>query len=229
MNLLTHHGLHNIDDERWNLYGQFTSILSWKLPFQAQYTNLDGSTNSLSPNFEQSFTGSFTLFFGLKLWRGGELYFVPEVIAERPLSKLHGIGGAIQNFELQKGGTETPQVYVARAYLRQTHGLGGERLTKSSDPMQLATVVDSRRLVLTIGNFSILDVFDRNSVTGDPRQTFFNEAFMTYSSWDFPSNARGYSWGGTAELYWDDWALRIGRITPPKNPNQLAVDFRFWK
>jgi hypothetical protein len=98
-----------------------------------------------------------------------------------------------------------------------------------SNPMQLATAVDSRRLVLTAGNFTILDVFDRNSVSWDPRQTFFNMAFMTYSSWDFPSDARGYSWGATAELYWDEWALRIGRITPPQNPNQLQTDFRIWK
>ena len=39
---------------------------------------------------------------------------MPEVIAERPLSNLHGLGGAIQNFELQKGGSETPQIYQAR-------------------------------------------------------------------------------------------------------------------
>jgi high affinity Mn2+ porin len=229
MNILAQRGYHNIDDERWNLYGQLTFISGWKTPFGASYTNAGGSTNSLSPDSETSFTGSFTLFFGARTWRGGEGYFVPEVIAERPLSHLHGIGGAIQNFELQKGGAETPHIYVARVYLRQTLDLGGERVTKSSDPMQLATVVGGRRLVLTLGNFSILDIFDRNGVTGDPRRTFFNMAFMTYASWDFPSNSRGYSWGGTAELYWDDWALRIGRITPPKEPNQLAVDFRIWK
>jgi hypothetical protein len=95
--------------------------------------------------------------------------------------------------------------------------------------MQLGTVVDARRLVITAGNFTILDVFDRNSVSGDYRQNLINMAFMTYSSWDFPSDARGYSWGGTAELYWDDWAFRLGRITPPKNPNQLAIDFRLLK
>jgi high affinity Mn2+ porin len=229
MNLLAHHGLHDIDDERWNAYGQLTYISSWKRSFEAPYTNANGSTNSLLPSSERSFSGSFTLFLGLKLWHGGEAYLVPEVISERALSGLHGIGGAVQNFELQKGGSESPTAYVARAYLRQTIGLGGESLGKTSDPMQLATTVDRRRLVLTVGNFSILDVFSKNSVTGDPRQTFFNIAFMTYSAWDFASNARGYSWGGTAELYWDDWVLRAGRITPPKNPNQLAVDFRIWK
>ena len=235
MNLLSRNGLHDIDHETWNVYGQLTYISSWKRPFKAPYTNTDVNANvsagtySLLPTAERSFTGTFSLFFGLKLWRGGEAYFVPELIAERPLSGLHGIGGAIQNFELQKTGSATPQLYRARLFLRQTFGLGGEHVVKSSDPLQLGTVVDSRRLVLTAGNFTILDVFDRNSVTGDPRQTFLNMAFMTHAAYDFTSDARGYSWGGTAELYWDDWALRYGRITPPQNPNQLATDFRLWE
>jgi hypothetical protein len=225
MNLLAHRDLHDIDQESWNAYGQFTYISSWKLPFSAAYTNANGSINSLLPDAERSYTGSATLFLGLRLWPGGEAYFVPEAIAEVPLSQLRGIGGAIQNGELQKTGSPTPQVYRARTYLRQTIGFGGDHVVKTSDPMQLGTVVDSRRLVLTAGNFTILDVFDRNSVTGDYRQNLINMAFMTYSSWDFPSDARGYSWGGTAEVYWDDWALRIGRITPPQNPNQLPIDF----
>ena len=229
MNLLSRSGWHNIDDESWNAYGQFTYISSWQRAFSAPYTNANGSTNSLLPEAARSFTGSFTLFFALRLWKGGEAYLVPEVISEQPLSGLHGIGGAIQNFELQKTGSTTPQLYRSRTYLRQTFDFGGEPVVKTSDPMQLAATVTSRRLVFTLGNFTILDVFDRNSVSWDPRQTFLNMAFMTYASWDFPSDARGYSWGGTAELYWDDWALRIGRITPPQNPNSLAIDFRIWK
>jgi hypothetical protein len=226
---MSRHGLHDIHDEAWNVYGQFTYISSWKPSFKAPYTNAGGSTNSLVPNAERSFTGTFTLFFGLRLWPGGEAYFVPEVIAERPLSNLRGIGGSIQNFELQKGGSETPQLYRARTFLRQTINLSGTPVEKSSDPLQLAATVTKRRVVLTAGNFTILDVFDRNNVTWDPRQTFLNMAFMTHSSWDFPSDARGYSWGATAELYLDDWALRVGRITPPQNPNQLAIDFRLWR
>ena len=229
MNVLAHAGLHDIKDERWNAYGQFTYISSWKLPFAAPYTNANGSINSLAPDRERSFTGSFTVFAGLRLWPGAEAYVAPEIISERALSQLRGIGGSIQNFELQKTGGETPQLYRSRTFLRQTIGLGGGHVERASDPLQLATVDEKRRLVLTAGSFTILDVFDKNSVTWDPRQTFLNMAFMTHASWDFPSDARGYSWGGTAELYWDDWAVRLGRITPPQNPNQLAVNFNLTK
>ena len=185
MNLLSQHGLHNLDDETWNLYGQFTYISSWKLPFQAPYTNANGSINSLVPDHERD--------------------------------------------RHQKTGSETPQIYRARLFLRQTFGFGGHDVVKTSDPMQLGTVVKSRRLVLMAGNYTFLDVFDRNNVTWDPRQTFFNMAFMTHAAWDFMADARGYSWGGAVELYWDEWALRFGRMAPPQHPNILPIDLQIWK
>jgi hypothetical protein len=226
MNLMAHQGLHELTDESWNAYGQYTYISSWKLPFSAPYTNANGSVNSLVPDAERSFTSSFTLFFGARLWKGGEVYFVPEAIAERGLSNLRGIGGSIQNFELQKTGSETPQLYRSRTYLRQTFDLGGEPQEKTSDPMQLATVVDSRRIVLWGGTFTALDVFDRwTTIPSDPRRSFLNMAFMTHSAWDFAADARGYSFGGAAELYWDDWAMRVGRMAPPQDPNVLALDY----
>lgn len=226
MNILSNAGLHDIGNERWNAYGQFTYISSWKPAFRAAYTNLNGSPNSLSPDFERSFTGSATLFAGVRLWRGAEIYLVPEVIAERPLSGLRGLGGAIQNFELQKTGGEGPALYRSRLFFRQTFNFGGTKIEKPSDPMQLGATVDSRRLTITLGNFSIIDFFDRNSFTSDPRKMFLNMVFMTYAAYDFASDARGYSWGAVAELYWDDWALRIGRASPPSRPNQLEVGLR---
>ena len=228
MNLLSDNGLHDVNDERWNAYGQFTWISSYKAPFSARYTQLNGTPNSLSKDGEHSFTGTFTVFLGVKLWSGAEAYYVPELLSEKPLSNLKGLA-AIQNFELQKGGTSTPQIYRSRTYIRQSIGFGGHPVVKTSDPMQLGTVVDSRRLVLTAGNFSILDFLDKNTFSGDLRRQFFNMVFLTYNAYDFASDARGYSWGGVAELYYDDWALRFGRITPPIEPNTLHQEFRIYK
>jgi high affinity Mn2+ porin len=226
MKVLAARGLHDIENESWNAYGQFTYISSWKPRFPALYTNANGSINSLIPDPERSFTGTATLYLGVRLWRGGEAYLAPEVLSEHPLSELKGLGGAIQNFELQKGGGETPELYRSRAFVRQTFGFGGQRVVKESGQLQLGTVYDSRRLVFIVGNFSILDFFDKNAFDIDPRQGLFSLPFLTYAAYDFASDARGYSYGGVAEFYWDDWAVRLGRITPPKNPNQLPVGFR---
>ncbi len=230
MKVLADHEKHNLENERWNAYGQFTYIYGAQSAFRAPYTNLNGSINSLTPRPDQSYTGSSTLYLGARLWKNGQAYFVPELIAEKPLSQLRGLGSSIQDFELQKSGSETPVVYVSRIFLRQTVNLGGQEVTEESSPLQLGKTGDrSRRIVFVAGNFSILDFFDKNAFNIDPRRGLYNIAFLTYAAYDFASNARGYSWGAVSELYWDNWAVRYGRITPPKNPNQLPVDFRILK
>jgi len=229
MKLLAEHGKHNIEDENWNAYGQFTYISVWKPAFPALYTNANGSTNSLLPNAERTFTGSATLYLGARLWKGGEAYIVPELLSERPLSQAKGLGGTIPDFEVVKGGSETPKLYLSRSYLRQTFGFGGGKVVKESGQQQLGKAYDSRRLVLAVGDFSILDFFDKSAFDIDPREGFFNLGFVTYTAYDFAANARGYTWGAVSEFYWDSWAVRFGRFAPPKNPNQLPIDFRLLK
>ncbi|HEY0466547.1 MAG TPA: carbohydrate porin [Polyangiaceae bacterium] len=226
MQVLADAGKHDLQHERWNAYGQFTYISSWKAPFSAAYSNLNGSNHSLSPSSEHSFTATATLFVGVALWRGAEVYVVPEMISSRPLSGLVGLGASIQNFELQKQGSLTPSVYLSRVFLTQTLNLGGSRVPRDSGPMQLGTSFDSRRLVFVLGNFSILDFFDRNSVVGDPRRQFLSMAFLSHGAYDFAADSRGYTIGGLVELHYDDWALRAGRFAVPKEPNQLALDHR---
>ncbi len=226
MNWLTDQGLHNMKEEAWNAYGQFTYISSYQSAFPAAYTNLNGSTNSLLPSASRSYTGTATLYLGTRLWHGAEAYVVPELIAEEALSNLKGLGSVIQNFELQKSGSKDPRVYLSRAYIRQTFGFGGKPVQLSSDPMQLGATVDSRRLVVTAGNFSILDFFDKNTFSGDLRKQFDNMAFLTYAAYDFAADARGYTIGLVTEYYYDDWALRLGHILPPADPNQLPLSFK---
>ena len=222
-------GQHDVHDETWNLYGQLTTIGFYKPSFRAAYTDLNGSNSSLKPNAETSFTQTLTFFFGLRLRPGTELYIVPEEISETTLSNLKGLGGATENFELQKVGALTPALYRARLFVRQTFGFGGQSIELPSGQMQLGENVDSRRLVFTLGNFSALDVFDKNNVIGDLRKSFFDEAFMTYPAWDFPADARGYSVGAAAELYWDQWAVRLMRLMPPVEPNSQTLDFQPFK
>lgn len=229
MNELAARGLHDLKNETWNAYGQLTFINSWKSNFPAKYTNLNGSPNSLLPGQERSFTGSATFFLGLKLWDGGEVYAVPEIISERPLSDLKGLGSVIQNFELQKSGGQQPTTYLSRLFIKQTFGFGGEKQLVTSDPMQLGSTVDSRRLVLRVGNFSILDFFDKNSFSGDLRRQFNNMAFLSYAAYDFAADARGYTWGLVAEYIHDDWSLRFAHAAVPEDPNQLPIDTRIFK
>jgi hypothetical protein len=226
MNYLAGRGLHGLTDERWNAYGQLTYIHQYKPAFSARYTNLGGSPHSLLPTAESSFTISATIYAGLALWRGAEAYVAPEIISLRAFSELRGLGGAVQNFELQKSGSEWPTLYPSRFYLRQTFNLGGNPVARDSNPLQLGNTTTTRRLTIMLGKFSVLDVMDKNSYASDLRRQFLNMAFLTHMAYDFAADARGYAMGGLIEYTHGNFAIRFARMTPPKHPNQLAIDYR---
>ena len=115
MKVLAQHDLHDIEHESWNAYGQFTYISSWKPNFNARYTNANGSINSLLPIAARSFTGTATLYLGVRLWKGAEAYFVPEVISEVPFSQLKGPGRSHPEFRTAEGrGRDAADLSFAR-------------------------------------------------------------------------------------------------------------------
>jgi hypothetical protein len=107
MKLLSDEGLHDMANESWNAYGQFTYVTNWKLAFPADYTNLNGSPNSLLPAAERSFTGTATIYLGVRLWSGAEAYLVPEVISELPFDQpAPKIVARLQSRSTSPGGVE---------------------------------------------------------------------------------------------------------------------------
>ena len=154
---------------------------------------------------------------------GGELYVNPEAAQGVPLSGLTGLGG-FTNGEIARTAGPTLKLYRARLFLRQTWGMGGEQQVVESDANQLAGVVDQRRWVLTAGNLSVIDIFDDNAYSHDPRTQFLNWSLFTHGAYDFAADARGYSWGVALEWYRDAWAVRAGRFIQPRQPNQQQLD-----
>ncbi len=229
MRTLSDHGLHDMKDERWNIYAQGTYISQWQPAFAAAYSNLNGTPNSLKNSAANSFTGTVTPTIGVKTWQGAAFYYAPEMIAESPLSNLKGLGGSIQDFELQKTGSESATWYTSRAYFKQTFSLGGMTSDLASAPMQLAGTVTSRRIVISAGRLSVLDIFDKNTYAGDLRHQFFNMAFMANGAYDFAADARGFSQGLAAEWYYDNWAVRAGRFAIPVTPNVLNMDYHIFE
>ncbi len=198
---------------------QATYVWQSKRPFGAAYSG----AHSLSADREKSYSFTATAFLGARPWAGGELYFNPEVAQGVPLSHLTGMGG-FSNGEIARVSGPDPTLYRARLFLRQTWGLGGESESVEADNNQFAGKIDKRRLVLTAGNFSVLDLFDDNAYSHDPRTQFLNWSLMTHGAYDYAADARGYSWGMVVEYFHDDWALRAGRFIQPKEPNQQSLD-----
>lgn len=210
--------------EDWNAKFQATYVWQDKRPFSAAYSG----ANSLSADKEQSYSFTASAALGFRPWAGGELYFNPEAAQGVPLSNLTGLGG-FTNGEIARSSGPTLTAYRARLFLRQTWGMGGEQEAVESAANQLAGNVDKRRWVLTAGNLSVLDVFDGNANSHDPRTQFLNWSLMTHGAYDYAADARGYSWGVALEWYHDDWVVRAGRFIQPKEPNQQALDPRIFQ
>ena len=203
---------------------QATYVWQGKSPFGAPYSG----PHSLSPDREKSYSFTATAALGTRTWTGGEVYFNPEVAQGVPLSGLTGLGG-FTNGEIARTSGPNPTFYRARLFARQTWGFGGGSESVQSDANQLAGSVDRRRLVLTAGNLAVLDIFDDNRFSHDPRTQFLNWSLMTHGAYDYAADARGYSWGFALEYFHDASTLRAGRFIQPKEPNQLALDPRVFK
>ena len=207
------------EPESWNAHLQATYVWQRKPSFSAAYSG----PNSLTTDRERSYSFTATAFFGARLWRGGELYFNAEGAQGIPLSNLTGFGG-FTNGEMARSSGPDLRIYRARFFLRQTWDGGGEQTPVESGANQLAGTHDSRRWVLTAGNLSVLDLFDGNAYSHDPRTQFLNWSVMTHGAYDYAADARGYSWGVALEWYHDEWAVRGGRFIQPIDPNGQKLD-----
>jgi high affinity Mn2+ porin len=207
--------------EQWNVHGQSTYVWQTKPAFNARYDGL----NSLSTAAEKSYSFTATAALGLRLGPDTELYFDPELSQGVALSGLVGLSG-FTNGELAKTSGANPTLYRARLFVRHTIGLGGERTAVESASNQLAGQQNSRRVVLTAGALSLLDLFDANRFAHDPRTQFMNWALMTHAAYDFAADSRGYTYGVAAEYFGDGWSARAGRFALPREPNGLPLDGR---
>ena len=207
-------------EENWN--AKFQTTYNWqKHPaFSAAYSG----PNSIITSAEEMYTFSATALLGFRPWKGGEIYLNEEVVEGVPFStNLVGLGG-FTNGEITRAGGTTPVLYQQRLFLRQTWNNGGGTERIESGLNQLAGSLDKNRFVLTIGNFSTLDVFDPNTYAKDPRTQFMNWGNWTYAAYDYAADARGFGWGFATEWNFDNWALRFARMSGPKEPNILPAD-----
>jgi hypothetical protein len=164
-------------EEAWNAHVQTTYIWQQKAAMNAPYSGL----NSLRAQAGKSYSFSATAALGWRAWAGGELYLNPELVQGVPLSNLSGLGG-MSNGERQKTGGPNLTLYRARFFLRQTWSLGGEKEGVESDFNQLAGMLDRRRIVVSVGNLALNDLFDNNAFAHDGRTQFMNWALMTHGA-----------------------------------------------
>jgi high affinity Mn2+ porin len=75
---------------------------------------------------------------------------------------------------------------------------------------QFAGTQTADRLVLTVGRFAIVDIFDTNKYANNPKTDFLNWSVINAGTFDDAGDAGGYTYGGAAEWYQGRWTLRAG-------------------
>ena len=203
----------------WEIHGQTTFIYQGYAPFPALYSG----PNSLPPEGQSRETWTVSAFLGVRLWDGGEFYFNPELLQGFGVADTTGAAG-YPNGEAQKSNFPYPRFNASRLFVRQTIGLGGEREKVDSDYGQLAGEYDINRVTLQVGKYSVKDIFDGNAYANDPRLDFLNWSIWASGAFDYPADRLGLSWGLTAELNRQSWAVRAGYFLVPYVSNANTFD-----
>jgi high affinity Mn2+ porin len=201
---------------------QFTDLTQFHPAFHSSYQG----ANSLDPGARGDATNDLTVYLGARLWRGAEVWADPEVDQGFGLSNTLGVAG-FPSGEAYKVGENSPYLRLQRLFLRQTIDLGGAAEAVEADINQLAGRRSADRLVLTVGKFSVGDVFDSNRYAHDPRADFMNWTVIDTGTFDYAADAWGYTYGAAAEWYRGDWTLRGGLFDLSDVPNSKMLDAKF--
>ena len=211
-----------------NFHGQSTFVWQGYPAIRSPYTgpfSLPGSGLGRE-------TFDTTLFAGIRLWQGAELWITPEIDQGFGFADTHGAAG-FPSGESYKLGSSYPYVRMHRGFLRQTIDLGGEVEKVDADISQFAGTRTANRLVLTIGKFAIVDIFDTNRYANSPKTDFLNWSLINAGTFDYAGDGWGYTYGAAAEWYQDSWTLRAGifdlSATPAggNSPNGGVLDSTF--
>lgn len=207
----------------FKVWGQSTFIFQGYPPFQAPYSG----ANSFDPGGQSRETWTSSLFFGARLWRGGEVYINPELLQGFGLADTTGAAG-FPNGEAQKSNFPFPRFNLSRLFLRQEFGLGGATEKVESDYGQLAGTKDVKRVTLQIGKFSVKDLFDTNDYAQDSRVDFLNWSIWAAGAFDYPADRVGLTYGATAEYNDARWAVRAGYFLVGNESNSNIMDWNLF-
>jgi high affinity Mn2+ porin len=196
-----------------NFHGQTTVVWQGYPAIRSPYAG----TNSLPGSGLARETFDATLSAGIRLWQGAELWITPEIDQGFGLANTHGVAG-FPSGESYKLGSSYPYTRMQRGFLRQTINLGGEVEKVDADVSQFAGTRTENQLVLTLGKFAIVDIFDTNKYANSPKTDFLNWSLINAGTLDYAGDGWGYTYGAAAEWYQGSWTLRAGAFDLSASP-----------
>jgi high affinity Mn2+ porin len=210
-----------LETDRFAFHAQATFLQQYAFPFRQPYVG----PNSLASNSSRE-TGDFTFYAGARLWQGAELWVNPEIDQGFGLSGTLGVAG-FPSAEAYKVGAADPYTRLHRLFIRQTFDLGGESQKVDASINQFSGTQTADRVVVTVGKFGVVDIFDTNKYAHDPRNDFMNWAIVDTGTFDYAADAWAYTVGAVVEWYQGPWTLRGGFFDLSIAPNTTQLDPTF--
>jgi high affinity Mn2+ porin len=202
-----------------NFHGEATLTWQGYPAFRSPYEGLQ----SLPGGGEGRETVDAILAVGLRLWQGAELWIDPEIDQGFGIADTHGVAGYTSG-EAYKLGFEYPYARFNRYFVRQVIDLSGDAEKVDPDFNQFEESETANRLVLTVGKYYPMDIFDTNKYANNPRTDFLNWSVINNGAFDFASDAWSTSYGAAAEWYQGDWTLRGGLFDMSQTPADVGGD-----
>ena len=210
------------DPDNLNFHAQATFLWQGYPAFRSPYAG----ANSLPGSGQGRETSDATLYAGLRLWQGAELWINPEIDQGFGLANTLGVAGFTSG-EAYKVGFDYPYARLPRAFIRQTIDLGGDTEKVESSINQFAGSETANRIVITVGKIGVTDIFDINKYAHDPRNDFMNWALVDTGTFDYAADSWGYTYGAAVEWYQGNWTVRAGVFDLSIVPNSNDLDPTF--
>lgn len=208
------------DSARWWVSGQMNLIAQGHGSFPAKYTG----PQSFLATPERTLSRVLTLYTGLRLGRGWEVFADVESAGGRGVSDALGLAG-FTNLDVVRNPALGSTPYLARAMVRKTIALSSEEVNVEQTPLALAPRLPSRRLEIRAGKFGIVDFFDVNAVGSDSHLQFTNWTVDNNGAYDYAADTRGYTYGLIVEYDTPRWSLRGAEALMPTVANGIVFDW----
>jgi high affinity Mn2+ porin len=207
-----------LENQGWMLRGQATFVLQGHPAFRSPYR----AEGSLTPKANARNTLSTDLVLGRQLWPGAEVVVDASVTRGFGLSNSTGVASFPNNEAFRLGSTD-PTFFVPRAFFRQTIALSADSI-EDADSLRFGTSRPRERVTITLGKFSVWDIFDDNLYAHDARTQFLGWGLVGAGAFDFAADARGWTEGAAVE--WEDgrWGVRLGAFRVARQVNGLFLD-----
>jgi high affinity Mn2+ porin len=207
-------------DQRFYVGGQMNFIFQGHGTFRALYT----APQSFKPDPEHALSDVLTLYTGLRLGRGWEVFFDIESAGGRGLSDAFGLAG-FTNLDVVRNPSLGTAPYLARLMIRKIVALSSEQTDVDSTPLGLAPRLPSRRLEIRAGKFGMVDFFDVNAVGSDSHRQFTNWTIANNGAYDYAADTRGYTYGVIVEYDTPRWSVRGAEALMPTVANGIVLDW----